>query len=431
MGGVEARLERWRHSPYERSGGPPQRLAHGQDKEARITKEIDMEIDDVTFYTDSIVVLGYINSESRRFYVYVANRVQLIRKISSPSQWRYVDTSENPAADLATRSLSAQNLAASGWMTGPSILQRTTRAVKPDEQEEILLNEDDPEVRKEVLIFTSQINKCHGLGAERFSRFSSLSSLPRAIASLIVLIKEFKRRKTKRLEGKEQEPKTTKNKVQSRSPTAKELQQAMAVIIKTVQEETFSVELKLQHSIDASSANDGRQETRGRNQTLRKSSTLFRLDPFIDSDGILRLGGRLRRANMEYGEKHPVLLPKDHHVANLVVRHYHGRVHHQGRQITHGAIRQAGYWLIGGNGAIVRELSKCVVCKKLRGPVLEQRMADLPSDRTEVAPPFTNVGFDVFGPWTVNARKTRGGIANSKRWGLVFTCLRSFHRNRT
>ena len=94
-------------------------------------------------------------------------------------------------------------------------------------------------------------------------------------------------------------------------------------------------------------------------------------------------------------------------VGNLVVRHYHNQVHHKGRQITHGAIRQAGYWLIGRHRTVARELSKCVVCKKLRGPLLDQRMADLPAERTEVAPPFTNAGFDVFGLWKVQSRKTR------------------------
>lgn len=74
---------------------------------------------------------------------------------------------------------------------------------------------------------------------------------------------------------------------------------------------------------------------------------------------------------------------------------------------------------------MIRELNKCVTCKKLRGPLIEQHMADLPADRTEVTPPFTNVGFDIFGPRTIRSRKTRGGAANSKRWGLVFTCLSS------
>ena len=57
--------------------------------------------------------------------------------------------------------------------------------------------------------------------------------------------------------------------------------------------------------------------------------------------------------------------------------------------------------------------------------MLEQKMADLPPDRAEIGPPFTNVGIDVFGPWTVQTRRTRGGAADSKRWGLVFTCLAS------
>ena len=95
-------------------------------------------------------------------------------------------------------------------------------------------------------------------------------------------------------------------------------------------------------------------------------------------------------------------------VGNLVVvHHYHNQVHHQGRQITHGAIRQAGYWLIGRHRTVARELSKCVVCKKLRGPLLDQRMADLPAEGTEVAPPFTNAGLDVFRQWKVRSRKTR------------------------
>ena len=49
----------------------------------------------------------------------------------------------------------------------------------------------------------------------------------------------------------------------------------------------------------------------------------------------------------------------------------------------------------------------------------------LPADRTDTSPLFTNVGFDVFGPWSIRTRKLRGGAANSKRWGLVFTCLSS------
>ena len=56
-------------------------------------------------------------------------------------------------------------------------------------------------------------------------------------------------------------------------------------------------------------------------------------------------------------------------------------------------------------------------------------MAELPSDRLEEAPPFTYVGIDVFGPWSITTRRTRGGQANSKRWAELFTylCIRAIH----
>ncbi|XP_030605166.1 uncharacterized protein LOC115793807 [Archocentrus centrarchus] len=52
-----------------------------------------------------------------------------------------------------------------------------------------------------------------------------------------------------------------------------------------------------------------------------------------------------------------------------------------------------------------------------------QKMADLPADRVTPEPPFTTVGLDVFGPWTVVTRRTRGGSAQSKRWAVLFTCM--------
>ena len=50
-----------------------------------LKKELDIHVDDEIFWTDSKVVLGYINSDARRFKVFVANRVQQIRDHTSPS----------------------------------------------------------------------------------------------------------------------------------------------------------------------------------------------------------------------------------------------------------------------------------------------------------------------------------------------------------
>ena len=80
---------------------------------------------------------------------------------------------------------------------------------------------------------------------------------------------------------------------------------------------------------------------------------------------------------------------------------------------------------MGASRIVAKILNNYVSCRKLRGKFVTQHMADLPSERTEAPPPFTNVGFDVFGPWTIHTKRTREGTVNSERWGLVFTCLNS------
>ncbi len=88
-----------------------------------IEDELDLELNDIKFFTDSKVVLCYIYNESKRFYVYVHNRVQRIRQSSRPEQWHYVRTEENPA-DHASRYLPASCLAQTSWFTGPSFLRQ-------------------------------------------------------------------------------------------------------------------------------------------------------------------------------------------------------------------------------------------------------------------------------------------------------------------
>ena len=100
------------------------------------------------------------------------------------------------------------------------------------------------------------------------------------------------------------------------------LEQAMAVIVRTTQGEKFSGELQqLQRTATT-------QDTRQRREVVtdkksQRRTRLYRLDPFVDSDGILRVGGRLRRAEFEFGEKHPIILPRNDHVSKLVVVNIH------------------------------------------------------------------------------------------------------------
>ena len=363
-----------------------------------VSEEIDLNIDSNTFYSDSRVVLGYIHNETRRFYVYVSNRVERIRRATTPQQWCYVPTDKNPA-DLGTRSVGANKLAGTAWLSGPSFLRASKDMLSANSDEHIEL-QNDSEVRPQVSTLHTEVKHSEKLGTERFTRFSCWTVLIRAIGRLTHIARCF-----------------SKESVHfgtcrgwhycSLSPSPEEASQARNLIFQNVQANSFQTEL---YCLE-------------KGQSLPKDSPLRSLNPFLDSSGILRVGGRLNRSDLPVSEKNPLIIPGNFHIATLVVRYYHGEVQHQGRHFTHGAIRSAGIWIIGGRRLINKVIHECVKCRKTRGKLETQVMADLPPERLSVDAPFTYVGLDVFGPWTVVARRTRGGMANSKRWAMLFTCM--------
>ena len=118
--------------------------------------------------------------------------------------------------------------------------------------------------------------------------------------------------------------------------------QAENVILKSVQEESFSPEMECVEN----------------KQKLKKVSALSKLSPILDTQGLLRVGGRLGRGDLTSEEKHPVILPGQHHVTTLIVEHLHKEIKHQGRHFTQGIVRARGYWIIGG----IRVINKVIYC---------------------------------------------------------------------
>ncbi|XP_032401557.1 uncharacterized protein LOC116707960 [Xiphophorus hellerii] len=362
-----------------------------------ISSELDVYVDATTFYTDSKVVLGYINNETRRFYVYVSNRVVRIRRSSHPKQWKYVSTVENPA-DCATRSVPAAFLSNTSWLRGPSFLTEPRQESLEQGSFELVEPNVDVEVRPQISTLKTQASLTL-LGSHRFSKFSTWQALRRAIATLLHVAISFhtvtENRQCKRWH------------LCQKAGTPDQLNLSEDVIIRTVQEEAYAEELACLKN----------------GQVISRRSPLKALDPFIDEHNILRVGGRMRHGEISLEEKHPKIIPGKTHIATLLVRYYHEQTLHQGRHFTEGAIRAAGIWIIGLKRLVGNVIYHCVTCRKLRGVPPQQKMADLPADRLSMDPPFTYIGLDVFGPWNVVARRTRGGLAHSKRWAVIFTCM--------
>jgi len=344
-----------------------------------IKHELRYKIDEEFFWTDSQVVLGYINNEARKFHVFVANSVQQIKELTESSQWHYVATDANPA-DYASRGLNATELLHSKWFSGPDFLWQRELQLPPNASPE--LDPKDPEIRV-VSLKTETTPVAFDLDS-RLARFSDWNQAVRVVARLQRLTK----------------PKG--NKCDTPDPTVMEREKAKLTIIQNVQAQFFPTEMS--HLTSGC--------------PLPKKSSLRSVDPFLQ-DG-MRVGGRLRNSSLSVDDKHPIILPQNCHVTRMIIKHCHEKVRHQGRGMTLNEIRSQGYWIIGGSKQVAKHIKKCVTCRKLRGPNQEQKMADLPKERVEPSPPFTYVGMDCFGPVLV-----KNGRKETKRYGLLFTCFNS------
>ncbi|XP_048751191.2 uncharacterized protein LOC125662887 [Ostrea edulis] len=359
-----------------------------------IRDQLDISADHFQFFIDSKIVLGYIHNHTKKFLTYVSNMIQRILNFTSADHWNFIATNQNPA-DHGTKPTSDRAVYDS-WICGPvewlqfqdinSIQAPMFELVEPNL---------DKEIKQEVLI-----NKVHSssppFGTHHFEKFSSWRNLVHAIASLKLLV----RRRKRRSENDKQLRDTEEDKIHARKD-------AEEFIIRLIQSKNFGKE--------RDALKDGK--------ILRKDSCISKLDPFLNNKDIFQVGGRLRHSEFDLGERNPILMPGKHRVSRRLVVHYHEETHHQGRHITEGAIRNAGWWITGAKRLISSIIRKCVKCRRGRGKFLNQKMADLPPERLQSSPPFTYVGIDCFGPWNVTTRKTRGGSADSKRWAVLFTCL--------
>jgi hypothetical protein len=366
-----------------------------------LMKELQYENIVQYFWTDSKVVLGYINNDAKRFHIFVANRVQEIRDYSQPSEWGHIETKVNPA-DLASRGLSAQELKDSDlWWKGPPMLL-TSKVIPSDSSSCSEIAADDPEVRRITAHATqTKVARERSDILDRFTHISDWIKMKRVMA----LCLRFRKRLRQNRKGN-YNLRNRKGRLETIS--VEEQQIAEKELLKLVQERHFETELSQLRS------------TRKDGRSPHKKSDLHRLDPYLCKDGLLRVGGRIRHSSLPGDVLHPLILPKEGPVTKLLMAHYHSRCGHGGRGLTINTIRSNGYWIIGIRAIVTSHIWKCVACRRLRGPPLQQKMADLPKDRLEPAPPFTYSAVDYFGPFLV-----KEGRKTLKRYGALFTCLLS------
>ena len=328
----------------------------------------------------------------------------MIHDGSTPDQWKYVDSKRNPS-DAASRELSAKALLENdSWRRSPDFLwqHESSWPAPPARQENI--SDDDLEFKREVRVHAADLDKSMETVEKLLCYFSSWDKLRKSVA-YILRFKSWLLNKVRCKVGQtESQCLPMKGRV-----TVDEMLIVEEEVLRVVQGKAFPKEVK---QLTEASLSDSAMT-----KSVNISSSIRNLHPFM-VDGLLLVGGRLRHAGIEAEARNPIILPKKAHVVDLLVRHYHSRAGHSGREHVLSLIREK-YWIIKGRMALSRVLSSCYDCKRRLLPPDSRKMSDLPYERvTPGKPPFTFVGVDYFGPFYV-----KRGRCMEIRYGVLFTCL--------
>ena len=350
----------------------------------------------IYMHCDSRIVLGYISNESRRFTKYIERRTSIILDLTSKEDWKYVCTKDNPA-DMASRPHTPEELLATCWLDGPSFL--SDRNYFPDlhscpsnpqeslPEEKLSVNVMHTTESPTVTPFTTLF--------KRVGNFQKIINITKYILKFARLIDVVRQKRGVLLPLRSSEI---------------HRDEAVRTVVKLVQTESYPTVIARLKS----------------GKALPEDLKLSDLSPHLDNYGIIRVGGRLKNANIAFSVKHPILLPKSHPISLSVITYFHEKNKHQGSHISHNSVIQAGFFVENGRQLIRSLVNTCVTCRKLRARPTEQLMSDLPKDRLEETSSFTHVGIDVFGPFYIHdGKNTRRTSASKKIWAIIFVCLPS------
>lgn len=336
----------------------------------------ELNVVEIFASTDSTVVLSWIKGSPHQWKTFVANRISKIQSLISNDCWFHIVGKDNPA-DCLSRGLSPAELANhSTWFDGPPWLLensvewplRKLHSIHSCDERELvalpaLVLDDDP---IDALM----------------ARSSSWMKLLRIVVHILRFCK-----------------------VIPTSPVmdATALRLAERVVIKSVQKAFFSIELQ--------QLSDNKICSR----------PIRQLAPFLDKDGLIRVGGRLGKAALEFDQQHPYLLPKHSHLVDILIFHIHEKNFHTGPKLLLSLLRQK-YWILSARSLVRKCVRQCNYCFKFKPKAIPPFMADLPKIRIAEAKPFLHTGVDYGGPFHVTISKRRG-VKTQKTYICLFVCL--------
>lgn len=347
----------------------------------QVKKSLILKTSSCFLWSDSTIVLGWLKTSPNLLKTFVCNRVADIQDLTSDAVWRHVPTKFNPA-DLLSRGTTPQVLKDSVlWWNGPSwLLENENLWPNPK-----FCPTELPEFKKESQTFATTVQD-----SLKFENYSNLTKLERIVAYCLRFRKNCSMHREKRICG---------------PLTAMEIETSFNLLIKISQFESFRTEVKLIK----------------RGLPLKSSSLLISFNPFIDSDGLMRVGGRLSNSFYSLDKLHPLILFGKHHLSKLLVAREHLRMLHAGPQLLLSTLRDR-FWITSCRNLVKQTVHRCVTCFRVSPKVTQPIMGNLPAARIQSTFPFLHTGIDYAGPILIKDRKGRGSKI-TKSYLCLYVCF--------
>eukprot|EP00731_Ephydatia_muelleri_P009492 Em0005g78a len=331
-------------------------------------------------YTDSKVVLFWIQRCDKEWRQFVEYRIREIRHLISVEAWRHCPGKDDPA-DLPSRGVDLSVIISDPlWLKGPDFL-----CDSPIDDnltlEEAVFNECMSELKaKDRPQLQEAYNFLVVRGPENLincERFGSLRRLLRTTAYVLKFVKAMKIKARR-----------------SREVLNAELDGADLAVA-----ELYWIQACQRVSIH--------------NKKFEEWTKQFGL--YLDDANLWRCKGRLSCADLPEATKHPIFLPSGHYFTTLLILDCHQRVMHGGIKETLTELR-ARFWVVKGRSLVRKVLRQCVRCMRYNGrPYSAPNPPPLPHFRVNASPPFSSIGVDYAGPLYIKG-------AGNKVWIALFTC---------
>jgi len=349
-----------------------------------ILTALESKVKHLTIAVDAQVVLSWIlTSNVKSKNVFAKNRVKDIdasrteikQKFDIDCKFRYVPTEGNPA-DLLTRGISFHEFISkkTEWLHGPEFL-REEPCSWPDRELSCLSAQSK--------VLTGNLMNCQE-SILPVEKYSSQHKLLKVTSLVILFVSKLKRAVKSRLKCYEDARKYWINHEQAKH---------------------LSREIKFL-----------REDPRSKNvPNLVKNLNLF-----LDDEEIVRSRGRISHCSrLSEDIKHPILMPRESFLTELLIFDIHERCKHLGVSSTLTAVRMAGFWIPKGRSTVKKVLNSCVSCRKFNAlPFRYPKPNDLVRDKVHLVDPYDHTGIDFTGQVFVKL----GGEVR-RVYILVFTCL--------